>query len=111
MAFGGYKGSSIAMMVELLAGGLIGESFSFEAAERDNNDGGPPQGGEFMAALDPRLFGDADGWAAHGEKLFEKIYAQDGARLPGDRRYAHRAVARDAGVKIAAGIYEKIDTL
>jgi len=91
LAFGGYKGSSIAMMVELLAGGLIGESFSFEAAARDNGDGGPPQGGEFMLAMDPQLFGDAGGWADHAEKLFDKIKEQDGARLPGERRHSNRA--------------------
>ena len=31
LPFGGYKGSAIAMMIELLAGGLIGQVFSFEA--------------------------------------------------------------------------------
>ena len=41
LPFGGHKGSAIAMMVELLAGGLIGEAFSYEARERDNGDGGP----------------------------------------------------------------------
>ena len=50
LPFGGYKGSNIAMMVELLSGGLIGEHFSFEAAEHDNKDGGPPRGGEFLMA-------------------------------------------------------------
>ena len=38
LPFGGYKGSSIAMMVELLAGALIGENFSFETAAKDNNE-------------------------------------------------------------------------
>ena len=51
LPFGGYKGSSIAMMVELLAGALIGENFSFETAAKDNNDGGPPSGGEFIIAI------------------------------------------------------------
>ena len=41
------------MMVELLAAGLIGERFSFEAAEHDNKDGGPSRGGEFLLAMDP----------------------------------------------------------
>jgi len=111
LAFGGYKGSSIAMMVELLAGGLIGESFSFEAEIRDNNDGGPPQGGELMIAMDPNLFGDNDGWAAHCERLFAEINAQDGARLPGDRRYANRARALQSGVQVSASDYEKISKL
>ncbi|MGI9271969.1 MAG: Ldh family oxidoreductase [Woeseiaceae bacterium] len=108
LAYGGHKGSSIAMMVELLAGALIGESLSFEAAERDNNDGGPPQGGEFMLALDPNHFGDAEGWSDHAEGLFAKIVEQDGARLPSDRRYKHRAVAAEQGVDVAKSVHDKI---
>ena len=42
LPFGGYKGSAIAMMVELLAGALVGETFSYETAAKDNKDGGPP---------------------------------------------------------------------
>ena len=41
LPFGGYKGSGIAMMVELLAGALVGDNFSYETAAKDNNDGGP----------------------------------------------------------------------
>ncbi len=48
LPFGGYKGSGIAMMVELLAGALVGDNFSFETAAKDNNDGGPPSGGELI---------------------------------------------------------------
>src|SRR5262249_11345017 len=46
LPFGGYKGSAIALMVELLSAGAIGERFSFEAAAADTKDGGPPRGGE-----------------------------------------------------------------
>ena len=108
LAFGGHKGSSIAMMVELLAGGLIGESFSFEAAARDNGDGGPPQGGEFMLAMDPNLFGDAAGWADHAEKLFDKIKEQDGTRLPAERRHHNRAASQKDGVAVSNIVLEKI---
>ena len=51
LPFGGYKGSGIAMMVELLAGALVGDNFSYETAAKDNNDGGPPSGGEFILSL------------------------------------------------------------
>ena len=111
LAFGGYKGSSIAMMVELLAGGLIGESFSFEAAARDNGDGGPPQGGEFMLAMDPSLFGDAAGWADHAEKLFDKIKEQDGTRLPGARRHSNRNETSRSGVAVSNIVLDKISAL
>ena len=51
LPFGGYKGSAIAMMVELMAGALVGDNFSFETAAKDNNDGGPPSGGEFLSLI------------------------------------------------------------
>lgn len=111
LAFGSHKGSSIAMMVELLAGGLIGESFSFEAAMRDNADGGPPQGGEFMFAMDPNLMGDANGWANHAEKLFDKIKEQDGTRLPGERRHKNRAESAEKGVMVSNIVLDKISAL
>lgn len=108
LPFGGHKGSSIAMMVELLVAGLIGEAFSFEAAERDNNDGGPPQGGELMLAMDPGRFGDADGWADHAEALFGEMTAQEGVRLPADRRYANRQRTLKEGITIPESLHSTI---
>ncbi len=67
LAFGGYKGASLAMMVELLAGAMIGEFLSIESVEDDAGKGGPPKGGELIIALDPAKFGDPDGFLAHGE--------------------------------------------
>ena len=96
LPFGGHKGSAIAMMVELMAGPMVGEGFSFEAGETDNNDGGPPQGGEFILAIDPKIMG-GDNWAVHAEKLFEKLESIDGIRLPGQRRHKLRA---DKGPRI-----------
>jgi len=108
LPFGGYKGSAIAMMVELLCAGLIGEGFSFEAARYDTKDGGPPRGGEFMLALDPNRFGDADGWQAHAEGFFAGLTALDGVRLPGDRRYANRARSPRDGIEIPDSLHETI---
>lgn len=89
LPFGGYKGSAIALMVELLAAGAIGERFSFEAADADNKDGGPPRGGEFMMALSPELLA-GPGWAEHCEGFFQRFDAIEGARLPGSRRHSNR---------------------
>ena len=89
LPFGGYKGSSIAMMVELLAGALIGENFSFETAAKDNNDGGPPSGGEFIIAISPeKISGKV--WDKHADEFFSKMSAMDGVRLPGERRHKNR---------------------
>ncbi len=110
LTFGGYKGSAIALMVELLAGALIGEQFSFEAAMTDNKDGGPPRGGELIIALSPETMGirDAD---AHAEKLFAKMAEQLTARLPADRRYANREKSRKDGMTVPADVVDKVRSL
>jgi len=89
LPFGGHKGSALALMVELLAAGAIGERFSFEAAEADNHDGGPPRGGELILALDPQMLA-GPGWQEHCERFFDRFAAVEGARLPGSRRHANR---------------------
>ena len=89
LPFGGYKGSGIAMMVELLAGALVGDNFSFETADKDNNDGGPPSGGEFILAISPEKISDSD-WDKHADEFFKKMSSMEGVRLPGERRHKNR---------------------
>ena len=89
LPFGGYKGSGIAMMVELLAGALVGDNFSYETAEKDNNDGGPPSGGEFILAISPDKLSNSD-WDTHSSKFFEKMKSMGDVRLPGERRHKNR---------------------
>ncbi len=108
LPFGGYKGSAIAMMVELLAAGLVGENFSFEAKEGDNGDGGPPQGGQFILALSPAVI-SAKNWEEHCEGFFTKLTGLEGVRLPGERRHKNRS--SDAPRAINAALVEKIRSL
>ena len=89
LPFGGYKGSGIAMMVELLAGALVGDNFSFETAAKDNNDGGPPSGGEFILAISPEKLSGL-GWDKHADEFFNKMKSMEGVRLPGERRHKNR---------------------
>jgi LDH2 family malate/lactate/ureidoglycolate dehydrogenase len=114
LPFGGYKGAAIALMMELLAGALIGDVFSFEATEIDTQDGGPSIGGEWMLAIDPaRCIGSGDHQAqlAHAETLFAKILQQDGPRLPSDRRYAARLRTPAAGITIPRTLYDELQGL
>jgi len=108
LPFGGHKGSAIAMMVELLAAGLVGDLFSFEAKIADNKDGGPARGGEFIMALSPQLIA-GDGWNEHAEKFFTEMESMDGVRLPGQRRHNNRL---DTGPRnINTELVEKIRSL
>ncbi len=108
LPFGGYKGSAIAMMVELLAAGLVGERFSFEAAEVDNRDGGPAGGGEFVLALSPEIIAGS-GWQDHVEGFFDRLTALEGVRLPGQRRHTNRQSR--AAREINAALVDKIKGL
>ena len=112
LPFGGYKGAAISLMVELLAGALLGDVFSFEAGQADNYDGGPSRGGELIIAIDPARTSSGAGWRAHGEALFREILASGGEgrapRLPGDRRYANRAKTPAEGINLPQALYEKI---
>ena len=110
LPFGGYKGGSIALMVELLAGAMIGDVFSFEATANDIRDGGPPKRGEFMIAIDPtRCISGGSGIAqlAHAETLFDEILSQEGTRLPSDRRYLAREKTPKEGITIPQSLYDE----
>jgi len=89
LPFGGYKGSAIAMMVELLAGALVGDNFSYETAAKDNKDGGPPSGGEFILAISPEKL-SGNNWDKHSDEFFNKMKSMEGVRLPGERRHKNR---------------------
>lgn len=113
LPFGGYKGSALSMMVELLAGPLIGEPTSREAAALDNGDGGPPPGGELLIAVDPAIFnfGLADDWQQRAKAFFAEARKQPGVRLPSDRRYAAIQRSERHGISVPSALLEELKKL
>jgi (2R)-3-sulfolactate dehydrogenase (NADP+) len=82
-----------------MSGGVAGSNFSFEASGFGGTVGGPPDVGQVVLAIDPT--------ATMGEHFIDRIEvelaalaAQPGARLPGDRRVAHRGRAATDGVEV-----------
>jgi delta1-piperideine-2-carboxylate reductase len=110
LPFGGYKGSGMSMMVELLTAGLTGETFSDETKERDNADGGPPIGGQFLLAMSPEIIA-IDDWQSHCDLFFERMSGLpgQGVRLPGERRHKNRL--SNAARQINSELLEKINAL
>ena len=107
LPFGGYKGSSIALMVELMTGGLAGGFFGYESAADYKRDGGPSNVAQSFVAIDPaRLAGP--GFLAHVEELFERVLANGDARLPGDRRLAARARTAEEGITVEDALYATV---
>ena len=108
LPFGGYKGSAIALMVELLAAGLTGEQFSYEARDTDNKDGGPPRGGEMIIGMSPDIIAGQN-WQEHVESFMQRMTSLKGVRMPGARRHKNRL---DTGPRqINAALVETIREL
>ncbi|KAA0972803.1 Ldh family oxidoreductase [Pseudomonas sp. ANT_H12B] len=75
-------------MVELLTAGLTGCHFGYQASPFFDAEGEAPHVAHLMLIIDPQFFGP--GYAEHIETLFNSMLAQQGVRLPGERRYAAR---------------------
>ncbi|GAA4217667.1 LDH2 family malate/lactate/ureidoglycolate dehydrogenase [Sagittula marina] len=108
--FGSYKGSALSLMVELMAGPLIGDLTSLDSMAYAEGRPEAPYHGQILLAFDPdRLSGgavaDSD---ARAERLFAEIGGQ-GARLPSERRYAARARNAARGyVEISETLYQDL---
>ncbi|MCG2840140.1 Ldh family oxidoreductase [Sandaracinobacter sp. RS1-74] len=109
LTFGGHKGSALSTMIELLAGPLIGDMTSRESMAFDAGAQAAPCHGELILAFDPAMLGGPDpaANAARAEALFA-AFADQGARLPSERRYAARARSLARGVRTPRPLYERI---
>lgn len=102
-AMGDAKGAALALMVEVLAAGLVGASFAYEASNFFSGDGPPPDTGQLILAFAPAAFA-GPAFTDRMTALAGAIEAQEGARLPGLRRYENRARAEREGVTIPAAL-------
>ena len=80
-----HKGSALALLVDVMSGGVAGSNFSFEAAGFVDDSGGPPDVGQVVLAIDPTAT-MGDGFVDRIEVELQALSAEPGARLPGDRR-------------------------
>lgn len=110
LPFGGHKGACLALMVELLAGALIGDKFSIESTEHDVHGVGAPLGGELLLALDPAQFGSSN-YRERAEVLFQAVLDQPGTRLPSQRRLQARVLALRDGVEVSSVLLDEIAAL
>jgi (2R)-3-sulfolactate dehydrogenase (NADP+) len=99
----GHKGSALALLVDIMAGGVTGSNFSFEASGFSGNEGGPPDVGQVILAIDPAATAGG-GFVDRLEIELAAMTAQPGVRLPGDRRLANRQHAGENGVEVPADL-------
>lgn len=108
MPAGGAKGAALAMMVDLLAAGLTGANFGFEATPVIDDKGRPPGIGQTIIAIDPEATG---GSAAHMARLAEELGREEGVRLPGRRGFNLRRQALENGIDVEEDVLAMIATL
>ena len=105
---GGRKGANLALLIELMAAGLGGGQFGYQASSFGANEGGPPRTGQCFIAFDPAVFGGGD-FTDRADALFDAILDQPGTRLPGERRLsARQRIARD-GVTFSGPLHDKLE--
>lgn len=110
-AVGGLKGTMLALAVELLCCALTGAALSHEVESMHTNDGPPLRLGQAFLAVDPGALAGSDVYFERVETLVAAILADDGVRLPGDRRHALASRAERDGVEIAADLEQQLRTL
>ena len=110
LPFGGHKGAALALMIELLAGALIGDNTSKESSDQDTDGTGAPLGGELLLAMRPAHF-SAGSYRDRAERLFEQVLAQPGTRLPSQRRYDTRQRHTQQGVEVASWQRDELEKL
>lgn len=106
---GDAKGTALALMVELLAAGLTGARFASEATSFLDAEGEPPATGQLILAIDATAF--AGNALERFAVMARSVAEQDGARLPGTRRFAARARAAEEGITLSDTLLAEIERL
>ena len=99
LPFGGYKGSSIAAMVEIMAAAVSGGEFGIEDRSVGVAGAETPRSNQFVIAIDPRRFA-GDGFLERVEFLLSNIISAGAERLPGDRRRTARRKSVQEGIEL-----------
>jgi delta1-piperideine-2-carboxylate reductase len=108
--FGGYKGSSIALMVELMAGALTGGQLSFENDFGDCVGAQTPKAGQLLIVIDPEHGGKGN-FAQRVGLLCDRVIDAGQERLPGARRYENRRNANLFGIPLSQEKLLQLKTL
>jgi (2R)-3-sulfolactate dehydrogenase (NADP+) len=107
LAIGGERGLALALLVELMAVALTGAAFGWQADSFFVAEGNRPRLGQLLVAIDPAaLAGDVEYLARLA--LLADAAAEDGVRLPGERRTALAAKAAAQGLAVPDALWAEI---
>ena len=107
---GDSKGAALALMVEILAAGLTGANYAFEASSLFDDKGAPPALGHTIIAINPAAMSAAD-TAERLTLLASEITRDPNVRLPGRRGQTLRREAIVNGILVEDEVIEAIKGL
>lgn len=110
LPMGEAKGAALVLMVEILAAGLSGAHFGYEATSFFSADGPSPGVGQLILAFDPEFLSGGS-FSGRLENLISEILAQDSVRLPGTRRIALREKSQQEGIRIPSALFGELNAL
>ena len=108
-SIGGAKGAALAFMVEILAGAFVKSQFGFEASSFLDGKGSPPKTGQFLICMNAEEF-NSD-FLLNIERLVQEVKIEQGARLPGERRFLLRREAIKSGIKYPQNLIDSLRDL
>lgn len=110
LTFGGYKGSAISMLVEMMSAALTGGKFSFEVDWSAYPGAQTPHTGQTIILIDPDCGRNAQ-FGARVRQLADRLRLAKVSRLPGDRRMLTRARSMAEGIYLHQSDMEKLKAL
>lgn len=108
--FGGHKGASVALLIEVLCSGLVGADFSFQVS-RDPG-AKTSRTGETIIIIDPSIGRSETTWfPSRVDDLAAALKAAGQDRIPGERRLLARKQALSAGIEIEGTLWSTLNDL
>lgn len=105
---GGDKGALLALMVDILAGGLGGPSFSYQASSIVDDQGGPMGIGQTFIAIDPSHNPQQLDFLPRIQAMLEAMGEAGSGRYPGLRRAQLAEQAQAHGIEVDDALLEEI---
>lgn len=101
LPFGAHKGAALALMVEILCAALVGGRFSMEVDWSGHPGAQTPRTGQTLVVIDPSAGSQGLApFAGRVDHLVRAIRAEEGVRLPGERRLTARREAAERGIRV-----------
>ncbi len=117
LPFGGYKGSAICLLIDVLAGVYSGSAFGGDVLSFLKNHERPSDSGNFHLALRADAFMPAEAFGQRADILLDRINSLepaadfDSVRYPGQRGAELEKERRTNGIPVNADLFQQLNKL